>query len=269
MRWPFVLFFNLICHEKIDARKIYQNNHGNHWLLFHNYNLPEFALGLPLEDGSDINFSMSCTVIHYMPCRTPCRLFIHELFSEPLDLHLLVWSELGRSPPLRPIRALTLQWSWPVGHQSCGMWRWSWVLSLRGAAACLKFECPRRPWDPHLPKFGDLALAIRPDSRLQLSKPRKLVSRDFRIPFAHLIPFRIAKLTTPFLRSATFLGCVSLSLAGSFISDHGIGSGQNKRGEEAKSRDFSRFTVSALVLIGDWLGLRAVGQCEEWKMNWP
>ena len=46
-----------------------------------------------------------------MPCRTPCRLFIHEVFTGPLGLHLNVWSELGRSPPFRPMRALRLQWS--------------------------------------------------------------------------------------------------------------------------------------------------------------
>jgi hypothetical protein len=46
-----------------------------------------------------------------MPCRTPCRLFVHELFLGPLGLHLLVWNELGRSPPFQPTRALTLPWS--------------------------------------------------------------------------------------------------------------------------------------------------------------
>ena len=44
-------------------------------------------------------------------CRTPCRLFIHEAFFEPLGLHLGVWSELGRSPPFWPMKALRLQWS--------------------------------------------------------------------------------------------------------------------------------------------------------------
>jgi hypothetical protein len=37
---------------------------------------------------------------------------IHELFFRPLGLHLLVWSELGQSPPCWRMRALTLSWSW-------------------------------------------------------------------------------------------------------------------------------------------------------------
>jgi hypothetical protein len=56
-------------------------------------------------------FVKPCTLIHNLPCRAPCRLFIHELFFGPLDLHLLVWSELGPSPSFRPMRALTWPWS--------------------------------------------------------------------------------------------------------------------------------------------------------------
>ena len=37
---------------------------------------------------------------------------IHEVFFAPLGLHLRVWSELGRSLPFGPMRALRLQWSW-------------------------------------------------------------------------------------------------------------------------------------------------------------
>ena len=50
-------------------------------------------------------------LIHSPPYRTSCRLFIYEVFFGPLDLHLRVWSELGRSPPFWPMRALRLQWS--------------------------------------------------------------------------------------------------------------------------------------------------------------
>ena len=46
-----------------------------------------------------------------MSCRTPCRLFIHEIFFGLLGLHLRVWSELGRSPPFQPMRALRMQGS--------------------------------------------------------------------------------------------------------------------------------------------------------------
>ena len=49
-------------------------------------------------------------LIHSRPCRIPCRVFIHKFFFEPLGLHLLVWSELGRSPHFQPMRALTLPW---------------------------------------------------------------------------------------------------------------------------------------------------------------
>ena len=45
------------------------------------------------------------------PCRTPCRLFIHKIFFGPLGFHLRVWSEPGRFPPFRPMRALRLHWS--------------------------------------------------------------------------------------------------------------------------------------------------------------
>ena len=60
------------------------------------------------------NFWRPWNLIHSAPCRTPCRLFIHEVFFWPLDLHLRVWSELGPSwsPPFRTMRALTLKWSW-------------------------------------------------------------------------------------------------------------------------------------------------------------
>jgi hypothetical protein len=50
-------------------------------------------------------------LIHSPPCRTPCKLFIHEVLFGPLGLHLGVRSELGRSSPFRPMRALRVQWS--------------------------------------------------------------------------------------------------------------------------------------------------------------
>ena len=63
-----------------------------------------------LRGGPDENSGRPCILIHSPPCRTPCRLFIHKLFIGPLGLHLLVWSEVGQSPPFRPMRALTLPW---------------------------------------------------------------------------------------------------------------------------------------------------------------
>ena len=99
---------NLLLENKIEIF----NNLGNHWQLFHYHVLREFASGLPLGGGPDAKSSGPCTLIHNLPCRTPCGLFIHKLSFGPLGLHLLVWSELGRSLPFRPMRVLTLQWSW-------------------------------------------------------------------------------------------------------------------------------------------------------------
>ena len=72
--------------EIFPARIIIWNNHG----------LPEFALGPPLGGGPDKFFGRPWNLIHSPPCRTPCRLFIHEIFFGSLGLHLRVWSELGR-----------------------------------------------------------------------------------------------------------------------------------------------------------------------------
>ena len=75
-------------------------------------------------------------LIHSMPCRTPCWLFIHEIFFGPLGLHLLVWSELGWSPPLRPMSALGLHWYrafglvCEVGPQCLGLNLWFHLLYL-------------------------------------------------------------------------------------------------------------------------------------------
>ena len=69
-----------ICLETYHVGKNIEKSHG----------LVEFALGPPLEDGLDANFGRPCTVIHDLACRTSCRLFIHELFFEPLGLHLSV-----------------------------------------------------------------------------------------------------------------------------------------------------------------------------------
>ena len=58
----------------------------------------------------------SWNLIHSLPCRTSCKIFIHKVLFGPLGLHLHVWSELGRSPPFRPMRALRLM---VAGLQSC------------------------------------------------------------------------------------------------------------------------------------------------------
>ena len=87
---------------KLSCWTIYSKSHG----------LPKFALGPPLGGRFDETYGRPWNLIHSPPCKTSCRLFIHEVFFRPLGLHVRVWSELGRSPPFRPIRALRLQWSW-------------------------------------------------------------------------------------------------------------------------------------------------------------
>jgi hypothetical protein len=74
--------------------------------------LPECSSGPPPRGGADANYGRPWNLIHSSLCRTPCRLFIHEVFFRPLSLHLHVWSELGRSLSFPPMRALRLQWSW-------------------------------------------------------------------------------------------------------------------------------------------------------------
>ena len=75
-----------------------------------NHGLPEFVSGPPLGGGPDEKLGRLWNLIHSLPCRTPCRLFIHGVFFGPLDLHQPVWNGLELSLPFRPMRALRLQW---------------------------------------------------------------------------------------------------------------------------------------------------------------
>ena len=124
-----MLWFNIIC------LKLYQLERTTWWCLsvlefvmefvlqpilkfimlekiLKNHGVPKFASGPPLGGRLDVNYGRPWNLIHSLPCRNPCRLSIHEVFFGPLGLHLRVWSELGRSPPFWPMRALRLQWSW-------------------------------------------------------------------------------------------------------------------------------------------------------------
>ena len=76
-----------------------------------NNGISKFALGSLCGGRPNVNFGRPWNLIHSPSFRTPCRLFIHEVFGS-LGLHLRVRSELGQSPPFRPMRALRLQWSW-------------------------------------------------------------------------------------------------------------------------------------------------------------
>jgi hypothetical protein len=65
-----------------------------------------------LEVWLDGNSGRPRNLIHSPPCRILCRLFIHEVFFEPLKPPPSCEVNLdGRSPPFRPMRALRLQWS--------------------------------------------------------------------------------------------------------------------------------------------------------------
>ena len=79
----FIGIYPIIYH---DGKNI-QKNHG----------LPEFASSPPLESGLDTNSGRPCTLIHKLPCRNPCRFFIHKLF---------LWA-FRPSPP-------SVKWTWTV-----------------------------------------------------------------------------------------------------------------------------------------------------------
>ena len=44
--------------------------------------------------GHDANSGLPLNIIYSLPCRNPCRLFIHDNFFGLLDLHLQLWSNL-------------------------------------------------------------------------------------------------------------------------------------------------------------------------------
>jgi hypothetical protein len=52
------------------------------------------------------------TLLINLSCKNPCRFFIRDSFCRLLDIHLLVWSELGRLWPFWPMKDLRMQWSW-------------------------------------------------------------------------------------------------------------------------------------------------------------
>ena len=152
------------------------------------------------------------------------------------------------------------------GHGLSGV-----LLSLRGAAACLEFECPWQAWAPHLRKFRDLALAIRPDSRLHTVQPKKLVSRAFRTPFACLLPFPIAKLITPFLHATapplSSALSLSLSLSQGFIH-------QQPRDQIGTREEKRRFDIHRIQEFGSLLAPYDICSCADWRLigvksGWP
>ena len=49
--------------------------------------------------------------IHSMPCKNPCRLYIHRAFTYSVGPSSIVWRKLGPAPPFPPMRLLGVQWS--------------------------------------------------------------------------------------------------------------------------------------------------------------
>ena len=111
------IWLNIIC------LKLYQFERITWWcldalesVLLNKYGLPWFSSSPPLGGEPDEYFEWPWNLIHSPPCRTPCR----------LPIHLYVWSELGQSPPFRPMRALRLQWSWAFSL----VWKWPWLVEV-------------------------------------------------------------------------------------------------------------------------------------------
>ena len=129
------LFLNNLSWEKLleQYTKITLTSIDN-WFQCHGP--PEFVLGLPLRGGPDVDSRISCTLIHSLPYRTPCRLFIHKFFFGLLGLHLQVWTWM--SPRFRPMKALTLQWVlWGSGLFDC-TYSFQWLISIKSMIAVFK-----------------------------------------------------------------------------------------------------------------------------------
>ena len=71
-----------------------------------------FVLGLPPRGGFWKLSKWPWNKIHLMPCRNPCRLYIHLTFTYSIGPSSVVWSELGLAPPFPPMRVLEVKWSW-------------------------------------------------------------------------------------------------------------------------------------------------------------
>ena len=78
---------------------------------YHCHGLPEFVSGLPSRGRHDANSSEPWNIIYTLPCGHPSRRFIHDKFFGSLGHQLLIWSELQKSPPFRPMRDFWMQWS--------------------------------------------------------------------------------------------------------------------------------------------------------------
>ena len=74
---------------------------------------PSVVLGLPPRGGfwKKKKPKRPWNMIHSMPCRNPCRLYIHLAFAYSLGPSSVVWTELGPAPPFPPMKMLEVYWS--------------------------------------------------------------------------------------------------------------------------------------------------------------
>ena len=72
---------------------------------------PGFVLGI-LPRGGFLKQSMwPWNMIYWMPCKNPCRLYIHLAFTYYVGPLSVVWTELGPASPFPPMRVLEVHWS--------------------------------------------------------------------------------------------------------------------------------------------------------------
>ena len=58
---------------------------------------------------------VTINMIRLMPCKDPCRLYIHLAFTYSVDLSSVVWRELRLAPPFPPMRVLEVSCSQALG----------------------------------------------------------------------------------------------------------------------------------------------------------
>jgi hypothetical protein len=97
---------------------------------------PSFVLGLPPRGGFWIKSKWPWNMIELMPCRDPCRLYIHLAFTYSVGPSSIVWSELGPALPCPPMRVLEVKmvtgsqsrvWSGPKATHHIGSLKWPCV----------------------------------------------------------------------------------------------------------------------------------------------
>jgi hypothetical protein len=67
-------------------------------------------------------------MIHSMPCRNPCRLYIHLAFTYSVNPSSLVWSsELRPAPPFPPMRVLEMKCNSHGPSVLCVKWPLHWI----------------------------------------------------------------------------------------------------------------------------------------------